>query len=110
MTAICCLPRLARCLLVRKSEGHIAGGAMEHKNLAAAIVKFAGWEMAATACDQHGDYYERLTNEQAINLVDWLQSGPSLNTWRNIQLIRSARVASEAVPAQAPRAIEHHPK
>ena len=82
-----------------ENEGHIAGGAMEHRNLAAAIVKFAGWEMAR---DQNGDHDERLTNEQAINLVDWLQSGPSLNSWRNIQLIRSARVG-----APRPYALKH---
>jgi hypothetical protein len=80
---------------------------MENINLAAAIVKFAGWEVADTAGNQDD---ERLTNEQAINLVDWLQSGPSLNIWRQIDLMRSAGLPSQSVSAKAPAATHSHPK
>jgi hypothetical protein len=80
---------------------------MEQINLAAAIVKFAGWEVAGSAGNQDD---ERITNEQAINLVDWLQSGPSLNIWRQIDLMPSARLQSRAASAQAPAATPSHPK
>ena len=107
MAVSCCFLPWPDACSANHGEGRFAGGAMEQINLAAAIVKFAGWEIAGTAGNQDD---ERLTNEQAINLVDWLQSGPSLNIWRQIELMRSARLQSQAVSAQASAATSSHPK
>lgn len=64
---------------------------MELKNLAAAILQCFG----SYADPREPDTSEGLTNEETINLADWLQRESSINAWRSIQL---AQLSSESRP------------
>jgi hypothetical protein len=64
---------------------------MEQTNLAAAILRFASSEPVKALLEPGG----RLTNEDAINLADWLQCEPPLNAWRRIYLIKAPDFLSE---------------
>jgi hypothetical protein len=75
---------LARCLRQGLAEGPLAGGTMEQEqtNLAAAILRCVGSGLV----QEQSEEGEHLTNEEAINLADWLRSGSSINAWRSISL------------------------
>jgi hypothetical protein len=67
----------------RQGGGPWPAGEMEQTNLAAAILRCAS-SGPVKAQLEPGGY---LTNEDAINLADWLQCEPPLNAWRRIYLI-----------------------
>jgi hypothetical protein len=54
--------------------------AIERTNLAAAIRRLARLGLVSGQFEQNG----QLTNEQAINLADWLQRESSIIAWRSI--------------------------
>jgi hypothetical protein len=58
---------------------------MEQTNLAAAILRCV---VSGPVEGRLGES-ERLTNEDAINLADWLQSKSSISAWRNIYLTQA---------------------
>jgi hypothetical protein len=57
---------------------------MEQTNLAAAILRCASSGLVKTQLERGG----HLTNEEALNLADWLQCEPPLNAWRRIYLMQ----------------------
>ncbi len=63
---------------------------MEQINLAAAILRWAS-PGAVKAQLEPG---EHLTNEEAINLADWLQCESPINEWRRIYLIEVPELLS----------------
>jgi hypothetical protein len=65
---------------------------MEQNNLAAAIVRCFGSQVVPGQLERS----ERLTNEEAISLADWLQRESSINLWRSIDLTQAS---SELEPA-----------
>jgi hypothetical protein len=71
---------------------------MEQTNLAAAILRCAGSGSVKAQLEPG----EHLTNEDAINLADWLQCEPPLNAWRRIYLIEEPDFLSK-------RERIHHP-
>ena len=54
---------------------------MNDTNLAAAILR-----LTASSDPEGSEAPEYLTNEDAINLADWLQSESPMNIWRSIAL------------------------
>jgi len=66
---------------------------MEQTNLAAAILQWTGSSLVRGRLEEN----EHLTNEEAINLADWLQAESSMNTWRSIYLTpASTRIEATA--------------
>jgi hypothetical protein len=55
---------------------------MEQNNLADAILRCAGSGIGPGQLERR----KHLTNEDAINLADWLQWESSINVWRSIYL------------------------
>jgi hypothetical protein len=55
---------------------------MEQTNLAAAILRCAGSGLVRERLEKVGD----LTNEEAVNLADWLRCESSIKAWRGIYL------------------------
>jgi hypothetical protein len=74
-----------------RQGGALACGEMEQTNLAAAILRCASSGPVKAQLEPGG----HLTNEDAINLADWLQCEPSLNAWRRIYLIEAPDFLSE---------------
>jgi hypothetical protein len=68
---------------------------MEQTNLAAAILQCAGARQVER-CD-------RLTNEEAIKLVDWLQYESPMSAWRNISLPSTFEASTHPVLGQGVR-------
>ena len=75
--------------------------AMELKNLAAAILRCFGSDAAPT----EPDTAEGLTNEETINLADWLQRESSINAWRSIQLNPLSSDTQPSTPLSGPISI-----
>ena len=67
---------------------------MEQDNLAAAILKCFGLQEDL----RQSNPYEHLTNEETINLADWLQRESSINAWRSIQLAEAAGDVEPTIP------------
>jgi hypothetical protein len=68
---------------------------MDQDNLAAAILRYFGSQVV---CGQL-ESLERLTNEEAINLADWLRRESSIDTWRSIHLTQSSAVGESSTRA-----------
>jgi len=74
----------------------MAGGAMEQTNLAAAILRIVRRRLD----DQQTEANETLSDEEAIELAGWLQSEPSLSSWRQIYVNSNS---ARAKPGHRPR-------
>ena len=73
--------------------------AIQQANLAATVLELAG-QFQLVAPPLNG---LRLSNEEAVELVDWLQCQPTLNTWRQLSFSNPKRAVRPTGGQRGPR-------